>query len=244
VSRLWVAEKRRRRRQDRSHRRTGDSRPQRAPRPVRRRTRNASRRASTTSKTTSASTPAGEGSSAAANCFRLTTHTSPPASCWRRSICTTGYATPPTATGVPPRAARRRRRRRPTRDQGGSRLPPRGARDGGGRAVDEYRTDLLAFLDELAGVDTVGAVGERNRVRLRRRRRSTRRIDPLGRSSNAFAIGQNASKRSRVTSPPMPMPSSTPRNSLGEYVRTGDKTALNRARDRLSDTSDTETNHH
>jgi len=37
------------------------------------------------------------------------------------------------------------------------------------RAVDEYRTDLLAFLDELAGVDTVEAVGERNRVRLRHR---------------------------------------------------------------------------
>jgi len=164
----------------------------------------------------------------------------------RRSICTTGCATTPTATGStssllagaddgdrPPRP-----RRSPT--------PLREARGMAAvRAVDEYRTDLLAFLDELAGVDTVEAVGESETASVSVAGDDLlARIDPARRSSNAFAIGQNASKRSRVTSPPDADALVDAANALGEYVRTGDKTALNRARDRLSDTSDTETNHH
>jgi len=114
------------------------------------------------------------------------------------------------------------------------------------RAVDEYRTDLLAFLDELAW----GSIRSRRSARAKPRPSPSPVTiyspgsTPLGRSSNAFAIGQNASKRSRVTSPHDADALVDAANSLGEYVRTGDKTALNRARDRLSDTSDTETNHH
>lgn len=114
------------------------------------------------------------------------------------------------------------------------------------RAVDEYRTDLLAFLDELAGVDTVEAVGESETASV-----SVTGDDLLARIDPARALLERLRDRTKrveaLTGDVPPHDADAlvdAANSLGEYVRTGDKTALNRARDRLSDTSDTETNHH
>lgn len=114
------------------------------------------------------------------------------------------------------------------------------------RAVDEYRSDLLAFLDELAGVDTVEAVGESETASV-----SVAGDDLLARIDPARALLErlrDRTKRVEALTGDVPPPDADAlvdaANALGEYVRTGDKTALNRARDRLSDTSDTETNHH
>ncbi|MDZ5811490.1 hypothetical protein U4E84_09050 [Halorubrum sp. AD140] len=118
------------------------------------------------------------------------------------------------------------------------------------RAVDEYRSDLLAFLDELAdwtdqgpGVDapdtdavdapnadapTVSVDGDRNAVGsriapargvLERLRDRTKRVEALGgdvAAADADALVDAA-------------------NALSEYVKTGDPTALDRARSKLPD---------
>ncbi|WP_123621832.1 hypothetical protein [Halorubrum sp. CSM-61] len=106
------------------------------------------------------------------------------------------------------------------------------------RAVDEYRSDLLAFLDELseaesgeqgdadASAPTVSVAGddpharidptrellERLRDRVKRVEALTGDVPPADADALADAAGE-----------------------LGEYVRTGDETALDRARDLLSD---------
>ena len=100
------------------------------------------------------------------------------------------------------------------------------------RAVDEYRTDLLAFLDELGGTDdsetpTVSVAGDDPRSRidltrevLERLRDRTKRVEALTGDvppADADALVDAA-------------------DALGEYVRTGDEAVLDRARARLSET--------
>ncbi|WP_200531838.1 hypothetical protein [Halorubrum sp. LN27] len=106
------------------------------------------------------------------------------------------------------------------------------------RAVDEYRSDLLAFLDELSATEdgeaadadasapTVSVDGDDPRSRidptrelLERLRDRTKRAEALTGdvpSGDADALVDAA-------------------DALGDYVRTGDEAALDRARARLSD---------
>jgi len=119
------------------------------------------------------------------------------------------------------------------------------------RAVDEYRSDLLAFLDELASngpeaetrepgdsaagtedsavaeppASTVSVAGDDGPARVDRARTL------LGRLRDR----PNASKRSTATSSPLTADALTDAaDAIGEYVKTGDESALDRARERLS----------
>ncbi|KKF39241.1 hypothetical protein FK85_30060 [Halorubrum saccharovorum] len=115
------------------------------------------------------------------------------------------------------------------------------------RAVDEYRTDLLAFLDELAGIeraDTNGADGsgadssdDSSAPTV-----SVAGDDPLARIDRARALLErlrDRTKRAEALTGDVPPGDADAlvdaANALGEYVRTGDETPLDRARDRLAD---------
>lgn len=103
------------------------------------------------------------------------------------------------------------------------------------RAVDEYRTDLLAFLDELADLDTTEAGGGNEAV-------TVSGADPLDRIAPARGLLERLRDRTKRVealagdiSPGDADGLTDAANALGEYVRTGDEHALDRARDRLSD---------
>jgi len=110
------------------------------------------------------------------------------------------------------------------------------------RAVDEYRTDLLAFLDELdeieqlegseaagdadASTPTVSVAGDDRLAR----------IDP---ARGLLERLRDRAKRVEALTGDVPPAAADAlvdaADTLGEYVRTGDETLLDRARERLSD---------
>ncbi|WP_435093627.1 DUF7117 family protein [Halorubrum sp. N11] len=110
------------------------------------------------------------------------------------------------------------------------------------RGIDDYRTDLLAFLDELAELDTVEAGGENEAATV-----SVSGADPLDRIAPARALLERLRDRTKRVealagdvSPADADALTHTANALGKYVRTGDEAALDRARDRLSDGLDRE----
>ncbi|EMA63820.1 DUF7117 family protein [Halorubrum kocurii] len=137
------------------------------------------------------------------------------------------------------------------------------------RAVDEYRTDLLAFLDELdaldeldkferaeeaeetegdegteeaAGADTEGEGADTDASAPAV---SVSGADPLSRTDPTRALLErlrDRAKRVEALTGDVPPGDADAlvdaADALGEYVRTGDETALDRARDRLSDDLD------
>ncbi|WP_144923670.1 DUF7117 family protein [Halorubrum salsamenti] len=114
------------------------------------------------------------------------------------------------------------------------------------RAVDEYRSDLLAFLDELAGSkDAEGAdeSGESVDTDVSTHTVSVAGDDPLSRIEPARALLERLRDRTKraeaLTGDVSPTDADAlvdAADALGEYVRTGDETALDRARDQLADT--------
>ena len=107
------------------------------------------------------------------------------------------------------------------------------------RAVDEYRSDLLAFLDELSEAEngeqgdddapapTVSVFGDDPPLA---------RIDPTGEPLERL---RDRVKRVEALAGDVPPTDADAlvdaADALGEYVRTGDETALDHARDRLSE---------
>jgi len=106
------------------------------------------------------------------------------------------------------------------------------------RAVDEYRTDLLAFLDELGEGETV----DEGNADTSASTVSVAGDGPFSRINPTRALLERLRdrvKRVEALTGDVP-PADTDAlvdaaDALGEYVRTGDETALDRARDRLSD---------
>jgi hypothetical protein len=108
-------------------------------------------------------------------------------------------------------------------------------------AVDEYRTDLLAFLDELAG-DTGGDAGQEPRTVSV----STADADPDTDLETRIEVARSVLDRIRdrvnrvdALNGDVPVAEADAlvdaANALGEYVRSGDEGALDRSRDRLAD---------
>jgi len=105
------------------------------------------------------------------------------------------------------------------------------------RAVDEYRTDLLSFLDELDETDTADE-GDRSDP-------STVSVagdDPRSRIDPARALLERLRDRAKRVEaltgdvPPADADSLVDAaDAIGEYVRTGDESARDRARERITD---------
>ena len=114
------------------------------------------------------------------------------------------------------------------------------------RAVDEYRSDLLAFVDELQSIgqgrgDVEGAeseTGSKPTV-------SVDGNDPVARIDPARSVLERLRDRSKRVEaltgdvPPSDADALTDAaDAIGEYVRTGDESALDRASERLASVSE------
>ncbi|WP_435075777.1 DUF7117 family protein [Halorubrum sp. HHNYT27] len=105
------------------------------------------------------------------------------------------------------------------------------------RAVDEYRSDLLAFLDELAGASGVGSEDETPTVSVSAGDGDDveARIEPARAVLNRL---RDRVKRVEALNGDIPAADADAlvdaANALGEWVRTGDDVALERARERLT----------
>ena len=114
------------------------------------------------------------------------------------------------------------------------------------RAVDEYRTDLLAFLDELSGLDNSGESDELGASDEHDDSESpavsVAGDDPLSRIAPAREVLErlrDRTKRVEALTGDVPPTAAdalvAAADALGEYVRSGDEAVLDRARARLSD---------
>jgi uncharacterized Zn finger protein (UPF0148 family) len=101
------------------------------------------------------------------------------------------------------------------------------------RAVDEYRSDLLAFLDELDGdvgdgsapeASTVSVAGEGAESRIEPARAVLERLRDRVKRIEALTGDVPAADADALVDAA---------DALGEYVRTGERAAIERARDRL-----------
>ncbi|EMA64472.1 DUF7117 family protein [Halorubrum lipolyticum] len=116
------------------------------------------------------------------------------------------------------------------------------------RAVGEYRTDLLAFLDELAGTEGVEGANEGEEgvdADASGRSVSVAGTEPRSRIDPVRALLErlrDRTKRVEALTGDVPPEDADAlvdaADALGEYVRTGDETALDRARARLADDPD------
>ena len=113
------------------------------------------------------------------------------------------------------------------------------------RGVDEYRTDLLAFLDELVGADGAagGDGGEAADADASAPTVSVAGGDPLSRLDPARALLErlrDRTKRVEALTGDVPPEDADAlvdaADAIGEYVRTGDEEVLDRARGQISDT--------
>ncbi|MGQ3330614.1 DUF7117 family protein [Halorubrum sp. FL23] len=111
------------------------------------------------------------------------------------------------------------------------------------RAVDEYRTDLLSFLDELEGVAGLEEVDDTTDADASIPTVSVAGDDPLSRIAPARALLErlrDRTKRAEALTGDVPPADADAlvdaADALGEYVRTGDETALDRARSLIADT--------
>lgn len=101
------------------------------------------------------------------------------------------------------------------------------------RSVDEYRSDLLAFLDELdvgdhaaADATTVSVTGDDAQSRIPPAREFLERLRDRGKRVEALNGDVPATDADGLVDAA---------DALGEYVRTGNDAAMDRARDRLSE---------
>jgi len=98
------------------------------------------------------------------------------------------------------------------------------------RAVDEYRTDLVAFLDELDDVDasapTVSVGGDDSRSRIEPARALLERLRDRAKRVEALTGDVPPTAADALVAAA---------DAIGEYVRTGDEAALERASARLAE---------